>query len=99
MILLLTILSAVAVLVLFGALAVYLVHIGNGLLVIGGFETSYLAKINFGVRAIEKETAALTPQATQLNEGLTAIAAGLQAIDQSLAATIEAVSRQETYRP
>lgn len=95
MILLLTVLTAVAVLILVVALVVYLIHIGNGLLVIGGFETSYLAKINFGVRAIEKETAELTPQVTQLNEGLTAVAAGLAAIDQSLSATIAAVSRQE----
>jgi hypothetical protein len=99
MILLLTILTAVAVLILVVALVVYLVQIGDGLLDIGGFETSYLAKINFGVRAIEKETSALTPQVTQLNEGLTAVAAGLRAIDQSLVATIEAVSRQETYKP
>lgn len=99
MILLLTILTAIAVLILVVALVAYLVLIGDGLLDVGGLETSYLAKINFGVRAIEKETAALTPQVTQLNEGLTAVAAGLRAIDQSLVATIEAVSRQETRRP
>ena len=95
MILLLTVLTAVLVLILVVALVVFLVHIGNGLLVVGGFETSYLAKINFGVRAIEKETSALAPQVTQLNEGLAAVASGLQAIDQSLVRTIEAVSRQE----
>ncbi len=95
MILLLTVLTALAVLILVVALAVYLVLIAEGLQAVGGAPTSYLAKINFGVRAIEKETSALTPQVTQLNEGLKAVAAGLQAIDQSLAATIEAVSRQK----
>lgn len=95
MILALTILTAIAVLILFGALAVYLALIADGLLSIGGQPKSVLPKINFGVRAIEKETAALAPQVTQLNEGLKAIARGLKAIDQSLAATIDAVSRQE----
>lgn len=98
MILLLTILTALAVLVLFGALAVYVAMIADGLNEIGGKPSSYLAKINFGVRAIETETSALTPQVTQLNEGLRAIAAGLKAVDASLGATITAVSNQEAYR-
>lgn len=98
MVLLLTILTALAVLILVLALMVFVAKIADTLLVIGSDPKSYLAKINFGVSAIKKETDVIGPQVTQLNQGLTALAAGLQVVDQHLAGTIEAVSRQEVRR-
>lgn len=91
----LTALSALAVLLLFAALAVYLLLIIRELEAIGGAPTSYLAKIRFGVRAIEQETSALAPQVTKLNQGLAAVAGGLKEIDRSLASVVEALKRQE----
>lgn len=95
MILLLTILTAVLILVLVVALIAFVAKIADGLLSIGSDPTSYLAKINFGVRAIETETSVIQPEVSQLNDTLQKIAAGLQAIDRNLAMTIDAVGRQE----
>ena len=92
---LLTVLTALLVLVFFVALAYALVHISHALESVGGKPTSFLAKLRLGLRAIEKETSHLTPQVTTLNAGLTQIAGGLAAVDQHLAGTIDAVSRQE----
>ena len=94
MILLLTVLTALAVLALVGVLVVYLVRISRVLERIGGTPTSLLAKIRLGVRAIEQETGALAPEVTQLNEGLTAIAGGLRAVDDQLAGTVAAAAKQ-----
>jgi hypothetical protein len=95
MVVLLTALTALAVLVLVGALVVYLVRIIDVLERIGGTPTSLLAKIRLGVRAIEQETAALAPEATRLNGGLASIATGLRAVDDHLAGTVAAALRQE----
>ena len=94
MALFLTLLSALAVLSLVAALVVYLVAISRVLERIGGTPTSLLAKIRLGVRAIEQETGALAPEVTRLNEGLTAIAGGLRAVDDHLAGTVAAVVKQ-----
>jgi len=94
MILLLTLLTAVAVLALVAALVVYLVRIIGVLERIGGTPTSLLAKIRLGVRAIEQESAALAPEVTRLNAGLGAIASGLKGVDDRMAATVAAVTRQ-----
>jgi hypothetical protein len=94
MILLLTILTALAVLALVAALVVYLVAITRVLDRIGGTATSLLAKIRLGVRAIEQETGALAPEVTRLNGGLAAIAGGLRAVDDHLAGTVAAVTKQ-----
>lgn len=94
MLLLLTILAALAVVALVVMLAGYLIAIIRVLESIGGSNTSWLAKIRWGVRAIDTETAALPPQVIQLNQGLIAVSGGLQAIDASLGATIAAVVRQ-----
>lgn len=88
-------LTAVGVLILFGALALYLVRISVTLEEIGLEPVSYLGKISFGVRAIERETAALEPQITELNVGLSEAATGLQGIRDELGAALEAVQRQE----
>jgi hypothetical protein len=50
------------------------------------------------LRAIEQETSHLTPQVIKLNEGLTQIAGGLEAIDKHLVGTIDAAVKQERYQ-
>jgi len=102
---LLTVLSALAVVALFGALVFYLLGIIEALESIGGetpsgysSRSSYLSKITFGVRAIERQTDHLGPEVTRLNEGLSQAAEGLRSIDDHLARTIEAVGRQEGGR-
>ena len=98
---LLMLLSVVGVVVLFVALALYLVAIATELEAIGGDRPVYgvpaslLSKIRLGVRAIETQTAALAPQVTELNSGLTAVRDGLRAIDANLGGVITAVVRQE----
>lgn len=82
----LTILTALEVLALVGALIAFLGRIVAGLERIGGSPTSYLAKVSFGVRAIERETSHLGPQVTQLNQGLTVLAGKLGLVDQHLGA-------------
>jgi len=97
----LTILSVLAVLILFGALVFYLLRIIKALESIGGepvgysSRASYLGKIAFGVRAIEQQTSHLAPEVVRLNESLTKAAEGLRSIDGHLVGTIEAVVRQE----
>lgn len=92
---LLTVLTALLVLVFFVVLAVALVHISRVLESIGGTSTSFLAKLRLGLRAIEKETSHLTPQVLQINAGLSQIAGGLVSVDQHLVGAIEAITRQE----
>jgi hypothetical protein len=89
---LLTVLTALLILVFAGALIYYLRRIVVALETIGGSSTSYLAKLGFGVRAIEQETSHLGPQVTQLNQGLTALGDGLGAVDGHLKAVIAAVT-------
>jgi predicted PurR-regulated permease PerM len=92
---LLTLLTALLVLVFFGVLAYALVKISSTLKSIGGTPTSYLAKLRLGLRAIEKETSHLAPQVTQINGGLKQIAGGLASVDKHLVGTIDAVVKQE----
>lgn len=92
---LLTVLTAVLVLVFFVVLAVALVHISRALESIGGTPTSFLAKLRLGLRAIEKETSHLTPQVLKINAGLSQIAGGLGSVDKHLVGAIDAVTRQE----
>lgn len=97
----LTVVSVLGAVALFVALALFLRAIAGELEAIGGPATrfvtpvSYLAKIRFGVRAIERQTDGLAPQVTRLNTGLSAIRDGLRAIDANLGALIASVSRQE----
>lgn len=92
---LLTLLSALLVLVFFAVLAYALVKISGALESIGGTPTSYLAKLRLGLRAIEKETSHLAPQVVKINAGLTQIAGGLVSVDKHLVGTIDAVVKQE----
>jgi hypothetical protein len=54
--------------------------------------------ITWGVRAVEKETALIAPQVTQLNNQLAAAAQGLRAIDGGLVAIARSATAQEGYR-
>lgn len=94
MVVLITMLTALLVLVFFGVLAYALVKISAALESIGGKPTSYLAKLRMGLRAIEKETSHLAPQVIKVNAGLTQIAGALASVDKHLVGTIDAVTRQ-----
>lgn len=89
----LSILSCLTVLVLLLVVAVNLVRIIRELEAIGGGPTSYLAKIRFGVRAIETQTSHLAPQVTALNEGLQGLGARLGSVENELAATVSNLNR------
>jgi hypothetical protein len=97
---LLAIISVVGAAALFVALALFLRAIDRELETIGGPSTrfvapaNFLAKIRLGVRAIERQTDALAPQVTRLNEGLSAVRDGLRVIDTNLAMLISSVSKQ-----
>jgi hypothetical protein len=88
MIVLLTLLTCLAVLALLVVVAVYLLHICRALEGIGGTPTSYLAKIRFGLRAIETETGQIRPQATALTGGLRALDQALRGVERDLAAAL-----------
>lgn len=92
--LLLTVSTIALILVLVGALVAYLLKIIAELEAIGGNPDSLLAKVRWGVRAIEKQTDAIGPQVTRLNQGLGAIGEGLGAIRANLRGIAEALRRQ-----
>ncbi|MBI5033736.1 MAG: hypothetical protein HZB51_24730 [Chloroflexi bacterium] len=94
MLILLTLLSAIVVVIFFLVVAVYVHHIAVVLEAIGGSPASLLAKLRYGLRAIEQETGHLPTEVTKLNQGLTQISGGLQQVDAHLVNTIEAVVRQ-----
>jgi hypothetical protein len=91
----LTLLSALLALVFLGTLAYALIRLNAVLEAIGGSPTSYLAKLRFGLQAIERETSHLPIAATRVNKGLEQIAAGLVAVDQHLVNTAAAAMRQK----
>ncbi len=95
MIILLTVLSALATLLFFGVVAVYVLRITRTLERIGGSDSA-LSQITYGVRAIEVETGGIPKQVTQLNQALTAAAGGLKAIDGTLVRIIDAAVKQGT---
>ncbi|HIC39882.1 MAG TPA: hypothetical protein EYO74_00540 [Piscirickettsiaceae bacterium] len=96
--LLMTILTALLVIVFFLVLAYALIKISSVLREIGGTPTSYLAKLRLGLRAIEMETGHLTPQVVRANENLTKIAGGLGAVDDNLVGVINAAVAQKRYQ-
>ncbi len=93
----LTFLTAALVLIVLLVVAIALIKVSALLRSIGGTPTSYLAKLRLGLRAIESETGHLTPQVVRLNEGLSAIAGGLEAVDGHLIGTINAAVAQPRY--
>ena len=86
---LLTFLSCLAALALLAIVAVYLILIRRELRAIGGDPASYLAKIRFGLRAIEQETGLLAPQVTKLNDGLTSLDGGIRAVERTLGEVVD----------
>ena len=92
-IILLTLASCLAVLLLLAVVAIDLRRIISELDDIGGASRSYLAKIRYGLRAIEVETAQLAPQVTALNRGLRALDGGLRAVAGDLTATLAALTK------
>ncbi len=98
MILILTFLTALLVIVFFLVLAYGLIKISSMLRSIGGTPTSYLAKLRFGLRAIDSETGHLTPQVVKLNDGLNQISDGLKSVDQHLLGVIDGAVKQEYYK-
>lgn len=91
----LTILSALEVLAFAGTLIYFLRRIVKALESIGGSANSYLARLGYGIRAIEKETSHLAPQVLQLNQGLTALADGLSVVDGHLHSVAHALTRDK----
>jgi hypothetical protein len=92
---LMTALSALLCLIFLGALALALVRLNPVLGRIGGEPTSLLAKLRFGLRAIERETSHLPGQVTRINRGLDRIAQGLVAVDGHLERTESMLRAQE----
>lgn len=93
----LMIVTILAVLLLVFVLIKYLAEIDKVLKKIGGDGNSYLAKLRLGLRAIETETGALTPNVLKLNETLNNTAKGLKAVDDGLVTGIEKALEQEKY--
>jgi hypothetical protein len=81
----LTCLAAVLLLVV---VAINLIRINQALEWIGGKPVSWLAKIRFGLRAIETETGQLAPLVTDLNTGLGALDGGLRQVESDLRAAV-----------
>ncbi|MDQ6765440.1 MAG: hypothetical protein M3Z22_04985 [Verrucomicrobiota bacterium] len=88
MIILLTSLSCFAAVLLLAVVAVYLFRIAHRLEEIGGPPISRLAKIRFGLRAIETETSHLGPQVTMLNNGLKALDGGVRQVATDLGVAV-----------
>ena len=91
----LTLLTALLTLLFLGVLAYALVKLNPVLASIGGTPTSYLAKLRFGLRAIERETSHLPGQAGRINRQLDAVAHGLSRVDGHLERTAAALKAQE----
>ncbi|MGH7686732.1 MAG: hypothetical protein ACREN2_07950 [Candidatus Dormibacteria bacterium] len=98
MIVILTVASIVAALLLFGTLARFLLLITNKLDSIGNGSQSSLAMITWGVRAIENETAVIPAEVPRLNQQLAAAAEGLGQIDQGLVAIAQGAAAQEAFK-
>lgn len=93
-----TLLAAALIVLTFIVLIVALARISGQLRAIGGTPTSLLAKLRLGLRAIERETAALAPNATKLNRKLSELTAGLRAVATHLAGTVSGL-REQARRP
>ena len=88
---LLVTLTCLAAVLLLVVVAVNVIRINRALFSIGGTPTSWLAKIRFGLRAIETETGQLAPLVTNLNTGLGALDGGLRQVEQDLRAAVTAL--------
>jgi uncharacterized protein YoxC len=88
------ILTALAVVAFVVVLVAYLVAILRTLEAIGGRPTSFLAKIRWGVRAIEQQTGMLPSEIRRLNEGASALLRGLQQVAGDLESASRALRRE-----
>lgn len=88
MMVLLVSLTCLAAVLLLVVVAVNVIRINSALEGIGGTPTSWLAKIRFGLRAIETETGQLAPLVTNLNTGLGALDGGLRQVERDLSAAV-----------
>jgi len=88
------ILTAIAVVAFVAVLAGYLIAILRTLEAIGGRPTSFLAKIRWGVRAIEQQTGMLPSEIRRLNEGASALLRGLQQVAGDLESASCALRRE-----
>ncbi|CAN5491197.1 hypothetical protein BH20VER3_BH20VER3_07430 [soil metagenome] len=88
---LLVTLTCLAAVLLLVVVAVNVIRINRALFSIGGTPTSWLAKIRFGLRAIETETGQLAPLVTNLNTGLGALDGGLRQVEQDLQTAVTAL--------
>ena len=88
-----TLASCLAAVLLLGVVAINLWRIIKQLEAIGGTPISWLAKIRFGLRAIETETVQIAPQVTNLNSGLAAVDGGLRQVEGDLAAAVAALRK------
>ncbi len=95
MVLLVTLTCLAAVLLLV-VVAVNLVRIIHALEWIGGTPISWLAKIRWGLRAIETETGLLAPLVTNLNTGLGALDGGLRQVESDLSAAVAALRKGQS---
>lgn len=73
---LLVILTVAEIVIVVGALAIYLVLISKSLERI----SQNLAKVTFGVRAIETQCSSIGPSVTRVNEQLNVIAGALEGV-------------------
>jgi len=89
----LTLLGAFVAVLFLSVVAIYVSRITRALERIGG-DNSLLAKITYGVRAIEVETGAIPTQVVKLNASLGAAGGGLTAIDETLKRIIDAAAKQ-----
>jgi hypothetical protein len=96
MIAVLTTLSCLAAVLLLVVVAINLVRIIRALEEIGGTPISWLAKIRFGLRAIETETGQLAPLVTNLNTGLAVLDGGLRQVERDLGAAVANLRRQRS---
>lgn len=94
---LLVLASAILVLLFFGVIALALLTIVPLLESIGGRGDSYLAKLRFGLRAIEVETSHLPGAVPGINDGLTKVAHGLMAVDDTLGGLHKALVAQDGH--
>lgn len=92
----LTLATCLAAVLLLGVVAINLWRIIKQLEAIGGAPISWLAKIRFGLRAIETETAQIAPQVTNLNSGLAAVDRGLRQVERDLGAAVAALRKGQT---
>lgn len=96
---LLTVLTILLVLALVAVLVGYLIAIIDVLEAIGGRPDSLLAKVRWGVRAIERQTDAIEPQVTKLNGALKALDEGLGEVAGHVTGLVEALERQGGGEP